>query len=923
MTHPARVVRQQICAILVVVGLAAAARAAAGDAAPAVPGADNGLGLADVYWQPVPGDVVYAYPAPGGRVWRVVQPHVPPGRPAATAKSAADVKADIETGFADATLRGWAATPVLFEPGGRLWVTNPGRSGLLGYDGRTWVEKALAPDAHLSGSGVAGVKAYWADNIHFDGRAFFACGRAGPGGWAGVVWYDGNEWAYQHFGPAKLGPRLLVEPGGKSMLAVMAGGGIWRRADGRWADLGVAAAVSADGRTSVAVAGTGLWLLTGDGMLVFQDLSDKPPAGLAGLVARLGAAGAAARDRAATEIRALGPQAAPHLRAAKEVAADSPEIQRRLDAILKDLGNVPKPPYSFGAYAITKPYSLCDLPDGTVCAAGDGVVSRGQDVGPGAILLAPNGTSKLLAGPEFAYGWQALGGGRFLWAGDGAKDEKDGERAGRRVWLTGSWWGPNSGLTYWPARLVDLDKGEVVATAPDFGSNIPYASAADGTLLLGRMERGSTPVMAFKPGAKDDRTPIEVSHHIDCSKPPVPNSHAIAPDGDVWAATTGGPVRFDGGAFVLPAAVGGRGDWNPVRAARGGRALLVRPGGAQALADGGALLEGGASDAEGPITNHTKAFAAAFPAADGFLARYGGEGVGDAAGNVWTIYGHLHTPAGRLKIMDAVDRVAPPPAPPAPPPPAPGGVPRPAPGAFPRHPAVLCDVGNGRKVFLVVSDPLPWPRGEDRTGYHAFLAEVKDGKIDLTPLPDVDGATGALYRNVHEPGGALWMSGPPKKVKAAGGGEATVSRSYRITPDGAEEVLDAGTAWFTDAGGTVFLADNPTWGPDDGRLKLWRAGKVVGDLFMEGAGGGMHTYSDRPGSLWAATGRGVEHWTADDPNEPGGANGYKRRAVYVVPGVRGNALVGFSSKGFLVYQDYARREDGQFGWRMHLAPFPK
>ena len=178
--------------------------------------------LQDIRWQPLPQTVRGAFVAPDGRVWYRDESRTERNT------TVVDLKRMIASEFRQPTPRINEIEPVLFEPSGRVWFSlrRAGHSMLVGYDGKTWTDYAIADKTNdVSGECAT-------DGRLNEGRANRYAGGAA---WfimrGGVLRFDGQHWSYQ-----KLQDRTDFTPGSNN----------WWYHDKVWL------AVSPDGKAAIA-----------------------------------------------------------------------------------------------------------------------------------------------------------------------------------------------------------------------------------------------------------------------------------------------------------------------------------------------------------------------------------------------------------------------------------------------------------------------------------------------------------------------------------------------------------------------------------------------------------------------------------------------------------------------------------------------
>jgi hypothetical protein len=302
-------------------------------------------------------------------------------------------------------------------------------------------------------------------------------------------------------------------------------------------------------------------------------------------------------------------------------------------------------------------------------------------------------------------------------------------------------------------------------------------------------------------------------------------------------------------------------------------AVLVHARTAAALVIGDTVTTGG--DVRALVTANRATVAAEFPLATRGNYAAASNGLSnlfaDAAGNLWLL------DAQRLSVL-AGDRWLD------------TGTPLRAAGSPAGFVHFASAVGDGSKVY--VTDFATLNRGV------AALGEVHNDHgptVVFTPAQRT-GERELTYLTLRDPAGALWL---PITYRPGDPGRPSGHWATRLTEKGVDAQFDtSGLPMLVDRGGTVGLGQ-PRRPADHipARLHLWRDGRVVHSLDITGAGDRFRLFADRPGSVWAWTDLGLQHFVAKDPADP---RTYTLARTYTPQGVdRRIELVEFSPLGFV------------------------
>ena len=649
-----------------------------------------------VRWQPLPLPVQRVCVGPDGRVWQA-SPSADP-----LAKAAALQKA-VEEEFRKPSPHVRGATPILFEPGGRVWFAGWGLASTVvsGYDGTTWIHRPLQ-DGHVPIGRPPNHGRHQGErlNARLGDHLFFVDTR-------GIDCFDGKTWAYQRLmNPAPPGlaggdpPVVQLQPDGKGLVALMRSGttsALWRWR-GEWTEL-VSPGNLAGPALRFAPTADGIWVFSPALGLFFQPFD--PAATTAALLERVAAADEKAADRAAAMLATRWQTILPDVQAAVAAATDRAVIER-LQRVAAELTNGNRRTVRFGTFTVRGCTNLLSLPDGTIVVAAKAVTTRdGDQARPGVILARPPGTFDALFDPDIFASTEGV-----------IEETVPLVQADGKVWLPGA--------VRSPARLLDLDAGRVVATMPERSYRRLQAVTPDGTVFASHdSARG---MVAFTPGKPDNR-PVLLADDTTVLRGAVPiNGVAVASDGAIFGVQRGqGFCVFDGRAWkpVAEAAADVRGVvWS---ATGGDGAVVVKFDRGFGLRIGDAWTF--KSDLRPLVEQQRDAIIRCFRRASGAACL-----VADTSHNIWVL------DDGRLTVLvgDRWEDVSL----------ALAAAGRAANGGF----QFLGGVGDGSKVY--VSDGSTC----------GLVGEVAAGAPRFARGP-VPGDRELMWLGVREPGGALWVPG--------------------------------------------------------------------------------------------------------------------------------------------------------------------
>ena len=316
--------------------------------APAAAGRDrpeqlDDLRLRDVMWQALPEPVRQVFVGPDGRTWYQLR------RP--RGMTALQERQIITKQFRRPDPLIVGARIVLFEPGGRVWFRD-GRDAIIGFDGRTWLERRPPKDHYFAGAAPNhGRGRTRACNAFAKGRAFFVDSH-------GVHGYDGKAWSYQAFyqgrGRFESYPTLLPEPDGEGVIAVIRGrqSAVWRWRDDAWKQIDIPSGAREHSLIAAAPRAGKVWLFLRAGAVLWP----------------------------------YGPDDA--------VKAARTTLKETLAATM-----------SVGPYRATSPTLLYYSPGGTLFIGAKDVSRGGRNLGPGVVIEDARGAARFLAGELAAKGW--------------------------------------------------------------------------------------------------------------------------------------------------------------------------------------------------------------------------------------------------------------------------------------------------------------------------------------------------------------------------------------------------------------------------------------------------------------------------------------------------------------------------------------
>jgi hypothetical protein len=836
--------------------------------------------LRNVRFQVLPDEVHEVFVGPDQKIWFEMDY---PGPELDLAR----VRRVVEREFPKANPQVVDAQPVLFEPGGRLWLSAYGaaekpsapRPGvLLGYDGKTWIEYTLPKGRYLAADCPNhGHYVHVATNLAVDGCAMFIEGR-------GVSCFDGKKWTYQPFladDKKDVGRITLTAlSDGKTVVAGVTFHGLWRWRGGEWTAVKLPPEVEAATITGVDLwEDLGVWVSTetpsrpdpqdpkrkipervGFSFVPFEKFEKQT----AVLLGQLGDANFEVREEATAVLIKFGAAPLREIQLALS-KTDDPEVRKRLQKILEAI----KPDAE-------KLHVM--LPAGL------------EDGSP--VAVKP---------------------GRLIWTSSG---------------------------------LVDSEQGKTVAGLPDGSfAALPCwdgsykwvcAAMADGTAFLSQRhpsQIGGAGIIAWRAEAPDDRRfldlkPLQLAGDA---------SFVLAQDGSAWAVLAEDPAklqRFDGRGwqaleYSLAAKAPDAGP-KPQPVPDDGlfsAALPPLPRSFHWIASGakGAMLFGAGTwfvlyqDGKFREEASLAALIAKYPKdVAGLLASapasWDAHLAADNKGHIWWAGrredggqplleedGHGgYEQCGGLSVLIGDKWVD-------------GSKALEAAGAVnPEEVMGMATVAGGSKIYVAT-------RLSDHKGGESYFAEVKEDKIVLAKAPSLyriwgTGCDGSCLRSLD---GDLWI---PWSYWIKDQGQVQVAT--RVAKDGTVENLEnSGWARFVDLSGNVWLGESLKGRPQD--FNVWRDGKIASSVRIpSGEPESRQLMSDRPGSVYAWTKTGLYHLTADNPAEP---LKFVVKACYHLRGVEGAVeSVQCSPLEFLVIKSRRGVENPEnVQFFLYVVPLPK
>jgi len=262
--------------------------------------------------------------------------------------------------------------------------------------------------------------------------------------------------------------------------------------------------------------------------------------------------------------------------------------------------------------------------------------------------------------------------------------------------------------------------------------------------------------------------------------------------------------------------------------------------------------------------------------------------VADGAGNIWLCAKRLLVLTGD-RWLDATDALK-------------------SAGKPLHSPVYLYPLGDGKLVYLTDFTLMSAHGG-------SVFAELRDGKLVFRDAPH--STAGELMKPpVRDHEGALWINGYDA-VDTGGGDRMTGPLVWRASAEGAvSRHQNIGWARLCDRNGSVWL------GPygRDRQARIWREGKLAGSAAIPSCDREAAFFSDRPGSVFIFTRRGLHHMTADDPEKPAT---FTEKAVYAIEGVATyRPGLDCSPLGFVLARRFSARDGEPAGHYLHIVPLP-
>ena len=785
--------------------------------------------LANVRWQQPPKEVRAAYVGPDGRTW--YQLSSDPG-----GKSPEDVRRSLEREYRQTAPQVSGAAIALLEPTGRAWFSwNYGKE-LWGYDGRQWIQRD-APDGSTF-IGVCPTRGALPDNVSnrfVGGKAWFRDRQ-------GVHVFDGNEWSYapffdrasdRRFEP----PRFAASPDGELAVALVAETNeensvtrhdVWVFQNGKWQQRGHLPAPRRGSAGSFCITNEGiLWYVWNSVALRSLDLSEKSTAAqedLAPLIAQLGHKQFERREEATEKLAKEGADIAPQLKGALEGAKDV-EIKLRLEELLNRFDNQFTRPIEefavFGDCRVQKVAAIFQDEDERLYVFSEAIQRDGKPVTCGLAMIGTDGQVDVHPLPNGPEGLRGIG----------YSHSAPIQTARGQILLL-----PRFRYET-PVRSVDYRIGRLLAyEVPD--ARFGYVQAVDDEERIwvsdappNRTWVHGNSLAVLDLDAVDNRTTLDASA-FEVGR----HAFLVATDGSLWANWRDSLSRFDGRSWETLHPVDSD-DSVSLLAGRNG-VVLAQLNQLNLLFQGSRAVDHGSLQ---ELIERQKPLIA-----DAFSPRGappGGRNVNmsvtaDSKGNIWL------RQSNQLSVLSGDKWI--------------------------EHSGIasfLSAVGDGSKVYF---SALSLDRG------NSFFAEIRDGKLQVARAPQAahqhEAPTG-----LRDGEGALWI---PRYIGSSH--RITGQVATRLGPQGTLQEVENYWPLLLDRSGNVWLTKVRP--PQSNRLRVWRAGKVVQELEVPGANSVYFLFSDKPGSVYAWTPLGLQHFAADDTPE-----GYRYRfdTTYATPRIPG------------------------------------
>jgi|GEM_PF-3720517 len=852
-------------------------------------------------WQALPREVTSVTIGPDQRVWhQLVLPLA--GTPAVPQ---AEAQAAIELEFKNQSPQIRGAELALLDHAGRAWFYFEHRRKLLGYDGERWIEPTKLEDKEYFRGRVptlGTLRSGGPMNCSAGSRVFFF-------GQTGILSYDGEQWDFLKLPDEERRPYPLLfaaSPNGKWVVAASKKtSGLLVLRDGEWKPHDAKFEVG-EVLGSIVVTDEGVvWRLDPRKPLTSfrlggdeeEQLAKEAPtkkavppvdprAEFESLVKKLDDDSFNVRSNAQAELSQLGPEMLPQVEAALAVSKslEQQERLRNVIAALKQKRRTPasrpkvatpvKPSFPltrFGNVQVGGVMWLQQDSQGRVFVGAQATVdSEGQPSGP-ALAILEGRTTTVVTDPALV---------RLLRPFSDDAPLPITTAGGKQLWI------PQPASHVGPA-LVDLEESRLVREIPD--ADYRYLRGVDeaGRVYLTKESFSRSLVMVYSSDKEEDRLALETRSKL-CDH----NARAVAADGTVWAGRSGDGLYYFGGV-----------GWQKVEEWKHPGSILACGGNGEVLVATKTLslwrqgeklkLESKNIDLKEFIRTNHEAMAAAFAGPHVPLVRplSSCSIVADRFGNIWLLE------QSRLSVLmddrwqDAAELLK-------------------EAGSRGGDVWFIASVGDGSRVY--VSDmKLAHESGR------SFLGQIEDGELLLTKATHAAHPLGNVGMPLRDPRGDLWIGGNITKI--FGPSEYSLGQFVaRLNEMGtADEIKTRDRLVLIEGEDRLWFAET-FFKPSGTITRMQRDGKVLQKLELPQVDSFYHFFSDRPGSVYAVSSRGLEHLVATDPD----GNEYRHAATYNLSGIaKGGELTTYSKLGYFVIAS-ADRDNVPYH-RLHLIRIPK